>query len=229
MIPLLRNYFAQHGTVIEELDVGHGRVDLCAYVCDQRRQPISRPALRLFSKLANRYIDLNALTFTLVASIPVLLQYARELERHGLIQRTGTRVRRVRSYRYPVRKLIAVEAKLGDWQKACEQVSLHQPFADELWIALDVKNIARVDAEFIRQRGIGAIAVDKDGAFIMQSAAKNRWSRAFSVARAIVHESILESQTSGRHDDSCIRAAGFTSIKPLDWRKDVALASQVRT
>ncbi|MBV8371568.1 MAG: hypothetical protein JO036_21870 [Candidatus Eremiobacteraeota bacterium] len=229
MIAVLRSHFASVAAVVEELDVRHGRVDLCVYECEEQRAPISAPALRLYSKLHRRFVHLSELTLTLLASVRVLQQYARELEHHQLIDRRASLVRRRRAYRYPIRKIIAVEAKLADWQRACEQVLLHRGFAEELWIALDFKHVARVNIEQVKKHNIGVVATDRDGLFIMHPAVATPFSRSFALERAMVHESLLARQTSGDHDVSCMRAATLASSSAFDPLRLQAFASHALT
>jgi hypothetical protein len=229
MIPVLRRHFALTTSIAEEVDVRHGRVDLCAYTVLMHRAPISAPALRLYAKIGPKFVSLDDLTLDLLASTRVLQAYARELERHDLIDRRRGEVRRRRAYRYPIQKILAVEAKLADWRKACEQVLLHRNFADELWVALDLRSIARVDYRYVKQHKIGVLATEPDGVFVAHPATKIPSSRSFSLDRAIVSESILARHTKGDHEVSCMRAATFVSRSAFDVRSAQALASQALT
>jgi len=54
---------------------------------------------------------------------------------------------------------VAIELKLRDWKRAVEQALLYQLCADRVFIALPTRASSRVDAELLRQHGIGLIAI----------------------------------------------------------------------
>lgn len=58
---------------------------------------------------------------------------------------------------------VAVELKLYKWQRAFEQAILYQLCADNVYIAMPVNSIGRVDIDLLKTHGIGLLAIWNSG------------------------------------------------------------------
>lgn len=103
----------------------------------------------------------------------------------------------------PFEKIIAVEAKLSEWQRVLVQAYRNLQFADESWVVLDHACIrpALAQLERFRAVGVGLASVDRNlGLFIHQTASSvgpmsitKRWqAQAVLAARATARRSRSE-------------------------------------
>jgi hypothetical protein len=78
------------------------------------------------------------------------------------------------------KKLVAIEVKVSNWQKALQQALACRLCAHESYIALSEKFIHRVQLDILKEYGIGLIAVKENSIEIIQKPKKSK----------IIHKSV---------------------------------------
>jgi hypothetical protein len=162
---------------------------------------------RDLSQADERY--LGASSRDLASRVPVTHSH---LRRHVLPQLVeagwATREGRDRwlatmSYAIPMRRIVAVEVKRGEWRRALTQAAPHTAFADSTFVALDAARLPdlQVAAPAFTFAGVGLAAVaahdGHDSVQVLLAAGKDRSTR---LPRAVVAERV-----------AALRAAGLRS------------------
>jgi len=93
------------------------------------------------------------------------------------------------------KKIIAIEIKVSNWQRALQQALTCRLCADESYIAISEKYSHRVKLELLKEYGIGLIIVKENEMEIVQKAKKSK----------IIHTTIIKKmlqEIEGRKIDS---------------------------
>lgn len=164
-----------------EVDAGVGVADLVL----TKRAPRSTEGLRALSCVSPRLAVLlsrhladsiksrKELAASLGTSEGAAQRVIAQLSIAGVATQTRDALTLTTVRTLPFERLIAVEAKLSDWQRVLVQAYRNLQFADESWVVLDHANIRPAVAQLERFRiaGVGLASIDKSrGLFIHHSA-----------------------------------------------------------
>lgn len=156
-----------------EVDAGVGFADVVIY----RRQPRSTRELKLLAAIPPRFAalldletskrirtetDFSALLGLEPKSAERLL---RQFQSLGLVKRHLSAISIESVSKLPFEKVIAVEAKLSDWQRALVQAYRNKQFADESWVVLDHRFFkpALAGIDKFRLSGVNLASLDLTG------------------------------------------------------------------
>ena len=164
-----------------EVDAGVGIADLVL----AKRAPRSTQGLRALGSVAPRLAVLlssevgdsirsrQQLATSLGASVSAAQRVIAQLSSAGLAKQSqnGLDILSVRTP--PFERLIAVEAKLSEWERVLVQAYRNLQFADESWVVVDHAYIRRAVAQLERFRlsGVGLASIDRKlGLFVHHAA-----------------------------------------------------------
>ena len=88
-------------------------------------------------------------------------RFLSDLEELGYIKICGNYITTIKKVDAVTKNLIAIEAKLSDWKAGLEQALRYKQFANEVYIALSKDYIERVDANCLREHGVGLMSVSE--------------------------------------------------------------------
>ncbi len=157
---------------ITELSAGYGIVDLAfarGFISHKnalKRKPINNYlGLKLLLTLTDNSIfstkDVIKITGSSTRTSRAIL---RALMDAGYIERVGCgQFRKTDSYcTSPIKKIIAIEAKLKDWKRGAMQARRYKSFTDECYLAILSKYEKNIDLNYIKKFGIGLIIFNPD-------------------------------------------------------------------
>ncbi|MCH7545404.1 MAG: hypothetical protein IID30_03250 [Planctomycetes bacterium] len=82
--------------------------------------------------------------------------------------------------------LVAVELKVRDWKRVLWQASINQLFADFSYVAVWHRALKFLDLMLLKQRGIGVIVIQENGARTVRRASRS------PLLRTVHREAVLE-------------------------------------
>jgi hypothetical protein len=180
MIPMLSEFdsptFRNSSHILTEVDLGFGIADVVR-MAPNRDNIEKRNRHQLTTPITSvRGIRvLNLISATRPTSVTQLLnridisetylrnRILRDLASRRYIERVDRdRFIRIRDY-YPVTDtILAIEAKLTDWQKGALQAKRYQLFSHYSFLALPERFLHRVDLAFLKMLNVGLLSVCKD-------------------------------------------------------------------
>lgn len=187
-----------------EVDAGVGIADLVL----AKRSSRSTAALRALGSMKPRLAVLlsrtvgdaittrDALASTIGSSSAAAQRLLTQLTSAGLASGNASDLRLATISTLPFERLIAVEAKVSEWQRVLVQAYRNLQFADESWVVLDHAYIRPAIAQLDRFKvsGVGLASVDRAQGLFIHLAAEStgpmsvgkRWqAQAVLAARAI--------------------------------------------
>lgn len=192
-----------------EVDAGVGVADLVL----TKRMAHSTKGLRALGHVSPRLAVLlspvvgdsikswQALATSLGTSDAATQRVIRELSIAGVAKQVGDSLNLLTVKTPPFERLIAVEAKLSDWQRVLVQAYRNLQFADESWVVLDHAFIRPAIAQIDRFRaaGVGLASIDRGrGLFVHHAATAQgpvsqgkRWQAQAVLASRILRRRIV--------------------------------------
>ncbi len=214
--------------VFTEVPAIHGRPDVVGVRFDaealQRRAvagvvPLSGDAeVRTIHALQTRGAEIGEIA----ARIGMTRDYVRRavvplLSDLGWVVRDADLVVRRPEAVWAGRRVVTVEAKLRDWQRALAQARRQKHSADAAYIALDASSSARVTvyAAQIANGGIGVLSVDPDSQRVRILARPATSARkATAVGRALLSERAIDMMNRGTREGQINPVFGWTAPLP---------------
>lgn len=210
--------------VFTEVPAVHGRPDVVGVRFDadalHRRAmagivPLSSDAeVRAVHALGTRGAEIGEIA----ARIGMTRDYVRRavvplLSDLGWVVRDANQVTRRAEAKWAARRVVTVEAKLKDWQRALAQARRQRHSADVAYIALDGRSSARVavHAQQIADGGIGVLSVDPETqqvSVLARPAASS--GRGTAVGRALLAERALDMMNRGTREGQISPVFGWT-------------------
>lgn len=162
-----------------------------------------RLAVLLSDEVAAAITSRGSLARTLGTSESAAQRVLAQLTAAGLAGGTPKAVSLTTISTLPFEKVIAVEAKLSEWQRVLVQAFRNLQFADESWVVLDHACVrpALEQLDRFQAAGIGLASIDRNlGLFIHQAAASvgpmsitKRWqAQAVLAARVVARRAVSE-------------------------------------
>lgn len=156
---------------VREFSAGYGIADLVFardFLSNKNavnRKPINNYyALQLYLSMPDNEtitsVQLKALS---TLSGPTLKTVVKELIQEGYLQVVNeTSVRKALKIKSPVKKLVAIEAKLRDWKQGIIQARRYKSFTDECYLAILAKYDKNIDYDYLERFDIGLILCDEE-------------------------------------------------------------------
>lgn len=131
----------------------------------------------------------------------------------GWIIRDGDQITRRAEAEWAGQRVVTVEAKLKDWQRALGQARRQKHSADAAYIALDAQSSARVIPHLVQiaEGGIGVLAVHPESGrvrVLVRPSASCR--RATAMGRALLAERALDMMNRGTREGQISPVFGWT-------------------
>lgn len=144
----------------------------------------------------------KALSTSLGTSDAATQRVIRQLSLAGVAKQAGLSLELLTVKIPPFDRLIAVEAKLSDWQRVLIQGYRNLQFADESWVVLDHAFIrpAIVQLERFRGAGVGLASIDRERGLFIHHAATDEGP--VSQGKRWQAQAVLASRIVKRHIDS---------------------------
>ncbi|MCY3804391.1 MAG: hypothetical protein OXF85_00730 [Candidatus Saccharibacteria bacterium] len=154
-----------------EVSAGYGIADLViAPTITEDGTPMTRLPITHFGIL-QFYLNLGrgSYTFDKITELSPFIhprnlrRYINFLVENEYLIKTEERYKksRILENQQPIKKIIAIEAKLSDYKSGLVQAKRYQYFADQSYLAILRKAAKYIDASSIRQSGIGLILFDE--------------------------------------------------------------------
>lgn len=155
-----------------------------------------RLAVLLSRTVGDAITTRDALASTIGSSSAAAQRLLSQLTSAGLATGNASDLRLATISTLPFERLIAVEAKVSEWQRVLVQAYRNLQFADESWVVLDHAYIRPAIAQLDRFKvsGVGLASVDRAQGLFIHLAAQNtgpmsvgkRWqAQAVLAARAV--------------------------------------------
>lgn len=187
-----------------EVDAGVGIADLVL----AKRAPRSTAALRALGSINPRLAVLlsrsvgdainsrDALAASIGTSSSAAQRVLAQLTAAGLASGSASNLSLTTVSTLPFERLIAVEAKISEWQRVLVQAYRNLQFADESWVVLDHAFVRPALAQLnqFKVSGVGLASIGRDDGLLIHLAAKSvgpmsvgkRWqAQAVLAARAV--------------------------------------------
>lgn len=132
----------------------------------------------------------------------------------GWIYREGDRYLRRREVEWAVRRVVTVEAKLGDWRRALYQARRQLTSSDATYIALDASSTNRVRPYLseLSAAGVGVLTVSAATSVVATLSRPTRSGKvAGAVGRSLLGERTLAMLAEGRHEGAIGPVFGWSS------------------
>jgi len=156
---------------ITELSAGYGIVDIAfAKNFFTTKNKIGREPLNNYSSVKivlgldrkKTFSFTDALKISGV-SVVSCRKIMKNLMDAGYIEKIGPGVfKKVYDIKNPIKKIIAIEAKLKDWKQGAKQARRYKSFTDECYLALLSRYEKNVDYSYLEKFGIGLILFNPD-------------------------------------------------------------------
>lgn len=160
---------------VTELSAGYGIVDIAFaknfFTSKNKisREPLSNYiALKIILGLEKNktfsFIDALKISGTSTAMCGKIIKSLIEL---GYIEKIGFNTfKKTYQVKNPIKKIVAIEAKLKDWKQGAMQARRYKSFTDECYLALLDRYEKNVDYSYLEKFGIGLIVFNPDNGSI---------------------------------------------------------------
>ena len=105
---------------------------------------------------------------------------------YGALVRDGLVLSRNPDWMPPAKRLVAVELKLDNWQKALRQATTYSSWADQTWVVM-ARSVSVGLRHGAAEAGVGAALLDGDVLRVVARPTRQRHSR-FATARLLAGE-----------------------------------------
>ncbi len=160
-----------------------------------------RLAPLLHPEAARRIASIADLAASLGVAPSAALRVASELHSVGGLRMHGTRIVIPAVDVPPFRTIVAIEAKLSDWQRALGQAYRNLQFADESWVVLDhyFHRAAANNLDRFSQAGVGLASISESSELFVHISARTeepfsrikRWQAHAALARRVIERRAL--------------------------------------
>lgn len=182
IVQLVAEKFESKGYLtIEELSVGYGRADIAAFRLEEKNAQ-TRLDYHQFNPILNvmvlaLYLNIPSNSLIGFDSIKRIFKYNLEknisicrnislrkainwLSENNYLKLVDNQFIKVNSFHPLTNETLAIEVKIGDWQRGGRQAYRYRVFADRTYLAILAENKQRVKKGVFENKNIGIISVD---------------------------------------------------------------------
>lgn len=205
MVQALERHFSGK-SCLREFDSGNGRADLivadvdrqaCAERSASGLEPLDDEALlRLLDGLSDAPMRAAAVALAESMSTSYARRLLGRLVSAGFVERTQGGYRRTFTPPSVLRGIVAIEAKVRDWQAGLFQSRRYLRYSNTVYLALASQHLGRVDLAALAQEGIGLLSIDASGVVVEVLAPTTREPNDVA-SRALANEAVWRQITTG--------------------------------